>query len=95
MDDLSPIITIISTSLYLDTKQGNYMIESLKYYRKLRKEKRANTVQYEVFPAIAFSERVVQEASTSLDKVFRQGLLVKTEDTNGYYYIGGYPYLSL
>jgi len=65
------------------------MIESLKYYRKLRKEKRANSVQYEVFPAIAFSERVVQEASTSPDKVFRQGLLVKTEDTNEYYYIGG------
>jgi len=76
----------------LDIQQFNCVKNNLEKYFELS----ANSAQkYEIYPAIAASDTMVKEAANSIDKVFRQGILVKTTDTNEWYYIGGVsPYWS-
>ncbi|WP_231918201.1 hypothetical protein [Saccharolobus solfataricus] len=51
---------------------------------------------YEIYPAIAVAERIlavaVSNSSSAYElktKIFRQGIVIRTEDTGEYYYIGG------
>ncbi|BFI74094.1 hypothetical protein [Sulfurisphaera ohwakuensis] len=81
---------IIGGEIILDQQQANCVIENLKRYNSLQ-----TTQRYEIYPAIASSRRVLKEASNSPEKIFRQGILIKTTDTGDWYYIGGIsPYWS-
>ena len=45
--------------------------------------------RYEVYPAISDGMRVLKDASSSPERIFRQGIVVKTTDTGDWFYIGG------
>ncbi|BCU69347.1 hypothetical protein [Stygiolobus caldivivus] len=85
--------SIIGGEILLDEQQAGCVVENLKRYYRLMVDNKAQ--QYEIYPAIASSDRVSSAAANSPEKIFRQGVLVKTTDTGEWYYIGGIsPYWS-
>ncbi|BFH72649.1 hypothetical protein SJAV_05930 [Sulfurisphaera javensis] len=78
---------ILSISLSLGYAQEQCVISSLKRYRSLAVS--GSYQKYEIYPAIAASQRVVSEASNDPTKIFRQGIVIRTTDTGKWYYIGG------
>ncbi|MCH4814960.1 MAG: hypothetical protein QXY87_03980 [Saccharolobus sp.] len=92
LSTIGGIIEAISVSL--DIAQQQCEMISLKEYYKYKIE--GNKKMYEIYPAIAVAERIsavaVSNSSSAYElktKIFRQGIVIKTEDTGEYYYIGG------
>ncbi|QXJ33009.1 hypothetical protein [Saccharolobus shibatae] len=91
LSTIGGIIEAISVSL--DIAQQQCEMISLKEYYKYKIE--GNKKMYEIYPAIAVAERIsavaVSNSSSAYElktKIFRQGIVIKTEDTGEYYYIG-------
>ncbi|AKV74591.1 MULTISPECIES: hypothetical protein [Metallosphaera] len=78
---------IIGLEVSLNTKQEQCLQQGLRGYFSLYEKQSAR--RYEVYLAIASSHRVSEEVDNDPDKIFRQGLLLRTEDTGEWYYVGG------
>ncbi|BCS92111.1 MAG: hypothetical protein MjAS7_0719 [Metallosphaera javensis (ex Sakai et al. 2022)] len=78
---------IIGLEISLNVKQEECLQQGLRTYFSLYQG--GDPRRYEVYPAIATSQRLRVEADSDPDRVYRQGILFRTEDTGEWYYVGG------
>ncbi|MUM64049.1 hypothetical protein D1867_02040 [Acidianus infernus] len=76
--------TLLEGVITLDCMQENCVKEGLKRYNSMESFQR-----YEIYPAISASRGVLKDASNSPERIFRQGIMIKTTDTGEWFYIGG------
>ncbi|MCG3109521.1 hypothetical protein L3N51_01815 [Metallosphaera sp. J1] len=77
---------LIGTEISLDVKQEQCLQEALR--KEFNLFGQHSYQRYEVYPAVA-SSGALKAGADSVDRVYREGLVIRTEDTGEWYYIGG------
>ncbi len=71
----------------LDTMQQQCVNQNLERFFSYTVQGSAQ--RYEIYPAIAAAERILKDGANVPDRMFRQGVVIRTTDTGDWYYIGG------